>query len=268
MSEHKRSSGPLGRPVQPQDPDDDIVRHADPVDRHGPALHAPEPIAVVLAGGTVRASERLLSLVAGAAFVVAADGGLANAERLALRPNLIVGDFDSVTPEVLDRYPGLPQLRHPRIKDSLDLELALDEVDRRGWRHVVVVGALGDRVDQTLAAVLIAACRARTGTSILLANGVQEVWLLSTGDVREPGLPAGTVFSVSSLVGDARVDVEGARFELTGATLPFGVGIGVSNEAGSRLVVRVIEGLVALTVEWEVAGLELEPPAAASQDLS
>lgn len=256
------SSDPSGRADRNERPvgaEDRVALPADPVQGRRHVLSGRRPFAVVLAGGPVSATERVLSLVDQAAFVVAADGGLANAERLALRPELIVGDFDSVTQDVLARYPGLPQARHARVKDSLDLELALDEAERRGWKHVVVAGALGDRVDQTLAAVLIAGRRARAGTDILLANGRQEVWLLATGDVRRPGLPPGTVFSVSSLVDDARVDVEGARFELKGATLPFGVGIGVSNEAGGGLTVRVIDGLVALTVEWQVAGLSPEP---------
>lgn len=255
MSDGRGPSGHTDRQVRDQRDERGLRLHTGPVNEHGPALNGSHLLAVVLAGGAVQPTERLLALIANASFVVAADGGLASAEPLGLQPDLIVGDFDSVTPEDLACYPGLPQMRHPRIKDSLDLELALDEAEGRGWKRVVVVGALGGRVDQTLAAVLIAGRRARGGTNILLANGTQEVWLLATGDVREPDLPVGTVFSVSSLVDDARVDVEGARFELRDATLPFGVGFGVSNEAGGRLLVRVIDGLVALTVEWQVTGL-------------
>ena len=65
-----------------------------------------------------------------------------------------------------------------------------------------------------------------------------------------------TVFSLSSLEGDARVDVGGARFALQDAVLPFGVGRGVSNEATGDVRVAVREGLVALTIQWDARPID------------
>lgn len=219
-------------------------------------MSAADGLAVVLSLPEIENTARLRALVEGAEVVVAADGGLAHAAPLDLQPSLVVGDFDSLAGGDLARYPSVERRRHPRAKDALDLELALDEVLARGYRRIVVVGAIGGRLDQTLAAILVAARLCREGNEVVLSNGREEVWPLASGAVRQPGLPAGTVFSLSSLAGDARVDVGGARFALQDAVLPFGVGRGVSNEATGDVRVAVREGLVALTIQWDARPID------------
>ena len=68
-------------------------------------------------------------------------------------PDLLIGDLDSVPPEQIDSMASqaVEIQRFPVEKDETDLELALFEVARRGYKEIFLVGALGGRIDQTLA---------------------------------------------------------------------------------------------------------------------
>lgn len=80
-------------------------------------------------------------------LVIAADRGLYYLERRGIRPDLIVGDFDSLgrTPE------GENVLRHPVEKDDTDMLLAVKEGLARGLKTFVLYGGLGGRPDHAYA---------------------------------------------------------------------------------------------------------------------
>ena len=195
-------------------------------------------------------TERLRGKCGAADLIVAADSGLRHAAALGVSPDIVVGDFDSVTQEVLAEYPDLPRLEHPPEKDLLDLELALNYAQERGAENYLIVGGLGDRFDQSLAAVLIAARWAREGFDVSLDSGERAVYLLAGEEEVRLELPPRQRFSLLSLVETSTVSLEGAKYPLQGYELPFGVGRGVSNEVSQApLRVTLAGGLVALIVE-------------------
>ncbi len=205
--------------------------------------------ALVLAGGDIRVTDDLRETAARADLVVAADSGLRHAEPLGVTPALVVGDFDSVTKEVLAGYPDVPRKAHPPEKDRLDLELALHHVLDAGADEVIIIGGLGGRLDQTLAAVLIAAKLTRAGARVWLHSGDVRTFFLSGEDGLELPLPVGQRFSVLSLSEISVVTLKNAKYPLTRFALPFGLGRGVSNEvSGTPLEVALEAGLIVVTV--------------------
>lgn len=199
---------------------------------------------VVLVGGRVAASARLRRSVADAGLVIAADGGLRHAAPLGLRPDLLVGDLDSVDGETLSRYPGLPVERHPPAKDDLDLELALAAALARGARHTLVVGGLTGRLDQTLATLLVVQARHAAGHDHEVDDGRRRVWPLRPGEGRDLPLRRHERFSLLALDPAATVSVQGARFPLDRAILERARGLGVSNVAEGRVRVVAHAGAV------------------------
>lgn len=208
--------------------------------------------AVILAGGDLEPAAHLHELVAGAVIVLAADSGLRHAAPLNLEPHAVVGDFDSVTAEVLVRYPDLPRFEHPVDKDLLDLELAIAMAVERGATELVVVGAFGSRLDQSLAALLVCAGFSRKGLPVSLSDGGRDAYTRARGQALSLDLPYGTVFSLLALE-EARCTVDGAEYELEEEPLPFGVGLGLANRARGGPRLQVHAGLVALIVERNVA---------------
>ena len=198
--------------------------------------------ALVLAGSDITVTDALQDLCKDADFVVAADSGIRHADVLDVTPDLIVGDFDSATSTDLERYPNVPRQTYPVRKDLLDLELALDEATARGATDLVIVGALGGRLDQTLAALFIAA-RYREDYRVMLHSGYSAAYPLRTGNVLELNVQAGLTFSVLSLSPVSRLSLVGSSYPLTQTELPFGVGLGVSNETTvAPLTVTLHEG--------------------------
>ncbi len=185
--------------------------------------------ALVLAGSDIVVTDALESLCRAADLVVAADSGVRHAAALGVRPDLIVGDFDSASEDDLERYPEVPRRAYPVRKDALDLELALDEATTRGATELLIVGALGGRLDQTLAALFIAA-RYRETYRVTLHSGDTAAYPLKGGEVLSLELSPGQTFSVLSLTPVSTISLGGASYPLERAELPFGVGLGVSNE--------------------------------------
>ncbi len=81
-----------------------------------------------------------------ATLVIAADGGIEEAERLELRVDLLVGDMDSAPPSALPdvEATGGRVERYAADKDASDLELALEAAERERVAHVLVVGEMAD----------------------------------------------------------------------------------------------------------------------------
>lgn len=197
--------------------------------------------ALLLAAGRVVATPALRRAAALADLVVAADGGLRHARALGVRPHLLVGDLDSVDESALRRWPEVERVTHPRDKDALDLELALDEVRARGARSLLVAGALGGRLDQTLAGVAVLEACHRDGLDVTLDSGDARVLPLRPGETRHEPLPAGTTVSVLATRPGTLVSLTGTRWTLERAVLEDDGGRGVSNLAvgdGPRLTLH------------------------------
>jgi thiamine pyrophosphokinase len=205
--------------------------------------------ALILAGSPVQLTAELKRLAAEADYVIAADSGLRHAAPLGVTPQLIVGDFDSVSEEDLARYPETPRDVHPPEKDALDLELALEHARAQGASSVTIIGGLGGRLDQTLAALLIAARLQSEGLTVSLHSGASTVYFLAAGSGLDLALPANTLFSVLSLSSQATLSLKNARYPLNEGRLDFGTGLGVSNRVlKPPLRLYLTSGLVAIVL--------------------
>lgn len=83
-------------------------------------------------------------------FVVAVDGGLNYCYQMNIRPHLVITDLDSALPEILQFFADIPTQIFPQDKDETDLGLAIKMLIEKGFREIVVYGALGKRIDHTL----------------------------------------------------------------------------------------------------------------------
>jgi thiamine pyrophosphokinase len=207
-------------------------------------------IGVVLAGGEftrqcvppILGDEALMA----DAFVVAADSGLDLAEQVGIVPDLVVGDFDSVTPDALDRARrrGIEVVEFPTAKDRTDLELAFEAVLSRGVDRLVVLGGGGGRLDHLVANIALLA-RLDIGIEAWLDD--QFATVLAVG-ASGPGvfsarLAAGGTLSVLAWGGPAIVSETGVLWPLDHHRLEAGSTLGVSNESlGGEVEITVHEG--------------------------
>ena len=200
--------------------------------------------AVVVTGGDPIPATALAGLIP-TEFVVAADSGLDHAHDLGLEPDLVVGDFDSVSDQALARFRG-PVERHPVAKDATDLELALAAAVAREPRRIVVLGGHGGRLDHFIANALVLTT---------LPAEIEVEWRAGPARihvVRAPVLMAGRVGAKVSLVpvgGDVLgVTTTGLRWALEGQTLASGSTLGVSNEFSSETATVSVEAGTLLAI--------------------
>ncbi len=77
-------------------------------------------------------------------FVICADGGYAHAKQLNIIPDLWLGDGDSLkSNEIFAKE----KLFFPVRKDYTDADLAVREAIKRGFKEIIILGALGGRLD-------------------------------------------------------------------------------------------------------------------------
>jgi thiamine pyrophosphokinase len=182
----------------------------------------------------------------GDALVIAADGGLDWSRTLGLRPEIVVGDLDSVSADALAAAEGdgARVIRHPTAKDSTDLELALGEALALGARRVVVIAGGGGRLDHLLAVLLLLGGDALAEVEVDAVVG-QALAYVVRGERRLHGRP-GELLTLLALHGPAvGVTTEGLAYPLRGETLAPGSSRGVSNVfAGMEAYVTVERGVL------------------------
>ncbi len=186
-------------------------------------------VAVAL-NGQFSPAPRLLALLDRADRVIAADGGANWLLAHGRPPDLLVGDMDSVRPEVLQQLQaqGCQIQRYPAQKDETDAELALAAAAALAPHEIAILGALGGRVDHTLANLALLAMPALAGIHTRIWDDTSVLWL-AQGMTEFQGAPGDTV-SLLPWGGDARgVVTEGLAYPLRGETLPMGPSRGVSN---------------------------------------
>ena len=86
-------------------------------------------------------------------LVIAADRGLEFCFEQKIRPDFIVGDFDSIRPEVIAFYrkqQDIPIDTYRPEKDMTDTDIALEMAVSLGVEKVTFFGATGTRLDHTM----------------------------------------------------------------------------------------------------------------------
>ena len=161
-------------------------------------------------------------------FVVACDAGYRNAERLDLRLDLIVGDFDSA-PQ--------PKTAHetivlPHVKDDTDTQYAARWLLEHGYDQITMLGALGGaRLEHTLSNLATGLYLAKNGVDVLLADEHSELRFLVPGrplSLQRENWKYLSVFPLEGKLGG--VCIRGAFYPLEDAELTADYPLGVSNE--------------------------------------
>jgi thiamine pyrophosphokinase len=157
-------------------------------------------------------------------LVVAADGGANAARRLGIRPEVIVGDLDSILPATRRYFADSEIVRVPR-QDNTDLEKALDLLLERRATGVVIAGATGGRIDHTLGNLSVIWNYSNRLTITVVGEGWMAFPVESSARI---DARPGTTVSIIPFGVCRGVTLRGLHYPLTNATLRVG-NIGVSN---------------------------------------
>ena len=210
---------------------------------------------IVFAGGDPGSLLYLRTIDYSDAYLVAVDRGLAVMVELGLTPDVLVGDGDSVAPELvasLDRD-RTQIVSLPVQKDVSDLEAALDllvTTERRG--SVLVLAGLGGRLDHCLFNLQLAARHLGDFEDIAFEDDGCLVSPLR--GIRSLGLAAGTIVSFVPLTHKVQLSLLGFEYPLSHAVVERGSTRTLSNVACDVVQQVVVEDGTALMIVWKANG--------------
>ena len=182
-------------------------------------------------------------------FLICADGGANYAALSGRLPDLLIGDLDSITPEILKQCEnaGCVIQQFPCQKDETDLELALNRAEEQarllGERDIWLYGATGKRIDHFLGNIALMLAYARKGYRIRLVDPEHESWILLGQECIKGSL--GQELSLIALSEKAVVTTDGLYYPLQQGVLWQDSPRGISNVfLGGEAVIQVHSGWV------------------------
>ena len=179
-------------------------------------------------------------------LVIAADGGLAHAESMGLKPSVVLGDFDSLGKKPTGNY---QTITFPPEKDYTDLMLAAEEGYTRGARTFYLLGATGGRMDHTLANIQLVVNFTRRGCKVYLVGNDYWITAVHNGKM-ELSAEHNGYFSLYSFSEECRgISVKGAKYEVENFSMKQDDPRAISNEfIGEKCSVSVEEGTLLLCI--------------------
>lgn len=211
------------------------------------------PMFLIVTGGEPPSKGLITDRASRAEWIIAADRGAGYCLDAGIIPHLVVGDMDSLEDEALRRLEtsGVECRRFDTDKDRTDTEIALREALGRGARHIEILGALGDRLDHTLANVHLLHMALRHGVQALIITDFQQIFLVGSRSTLEHGQGC----TVSFLPLTERVEgivLDGFAYDLDDAVMEIGTPYGVSNVVRKPLArVSVRNGILLAMLSTE-----------------
>ncbi len=159
-------------------------------------------------------------------FVVCADSGYTYAKQAGIKPQLIIGDFDSLKDELPS---DIEVVKLNKKKDDTDTEHCVMECIRRGFKDFMLLGSVGGRTDHTFANIAILAFLSEYHYNGVARNNGEEIRILKAGTYDMSG-KKGLTFSVFPYGCESvNVSYKGAEYPLDSYTLTYNVSRGISN---------------------------------------
>ena len=166
--------------------------------------------------------------------IIAGDKGLEALYQLKIIPNHVVGDFDSVSPEILEFYKKQSQIIFHTFnaeKDNTDTDIALKLAIKIGSSKITILGALGKRMDHAIANIHILKDALEANIPCQILDEHNRIYLINKEMTLEKDKVYGKYVSLIPLTSTIEgLTLTGFKYPLNDYTLPIGTSLGISNE--------------------------------------
>lgn len=166
--------------------------------------------------------------------IIAGDRGLEALYQLKIIPNHVVGDFDSVSPKILEFYKKQPQIifhTYNAEKDNTDTDIALKLAIQINSSEITILGALGKRMDHAIANIHILKDALEANTPCQIIDTYNRIYLINTEKTLEKDKTYGKYISLIPLTSTVEgLTLKGFKYPLNKYNLPIGTSLGISNE--------------------------------------
>lgn len=170
---------------------------------------------LIIANGECPRHEILFGLAENAGTIIAADGGCLHCLEHQIKPDFIVGDLDSATPDLEVNFPE-SKIIHIQEQETTDLEKALNLALTLNPSKITLIAVSGRRIDHSIANLLIfQQYSEQVKLEIRDNDGVLRI--LPPGQ-HTLSLPPGSLISCFSLQPIRELTLTGFRYPLTGGS--------------------------------------------------
>jgi thiamine pyrophosphokinase len=183
---------------------------------------------VIFLNGVIENDEFIKEIVNKEDFIIAVDGGLNHIKRLGFAPNLILGDFDSSEYNMALESNGEIH-KYNSDKNATDGEIAMEYVIEKGFNEVIIVGALGNRIDHMLSNIYMLEKLSDAGITGKIISYKNEIYFLTNELVLSRGkYKYFSVVSITDMI--SGLSIENSRYDLDHADLSRTESLCISNE--------------------------------------
>ena len=166
--------------------------------------------------------------------IIAGDRGLEALYQLKIIPNHVVGDFDSVSAEILEFYKKQSQITFHTFnseKDNTDTDIALQLAIGLKSSRITIMGALGKRMDHALANIHILKDALEANIPCQILDEHNRIYLINKEMTLEKDKVFGKYVSLIPLTSTVEgLTLTGFKYHLNDYTLAIGTSLGISNE--------------------------------------
>lgn len=184
-------------------------------------------------------------------YCIAADSGLAYADKLGVNVDFLLGDYDSVDADVLEKYKKKVDFNvYPKEKDYTDTHLAIMTAIKKGASDIYILGATGTRMDHTMTNIGNMKAALDCGINCHIIDKYNHIYLLND----KKGIHSiykkeqyGKYVSIVPMSEEVVLTLEGFKYELNKYVLKQGLSICQSNEVkNDEAVITIHRGLAAV----------------------
>ena len=183
--------------------------------------------AFIYSGGSI-SPENIIEHPASGDMIIAADSGYNNAKLMGVRPDILLGDFDSLGENNIPS--GIKTLKVPAEKDFTDTQLAVDTALKNGADEIIIIGGLDGRLDHTLSNLAILEDLWEKKIFSLLTDGKNRVRYIENASTLIPR----SGYKYLSLIARTKklkgVEIKGCKYPLKNAVIDKNFQYAVSNE--------------------------------------
>lgn len=186
---------------------------------------------LIISSGIINDNTRLKKEIDTSDFILCADAGVEHLIELDIKPDLVIGDLDSISQLGLDyiKHNNVPIYKFPSIKDDTDTALALEYLIEKGFDEITLMGVTGTRIDHTMANILLLNTLLEKGIKGKIVDGHNIIQLID--DYLEIEYIENSFVSIIPINEEGlEVSLEGFFYNLKREIIKFGSTYGISNK--------------------------------------
>lgn len=177
-------------------------------------------------------------------FILCADGGYNHAKAAGIRPDMLIGDLDSIT---VTNDPDIETLIFPSEKDDTDTGICLQTALDKGFRDILIIGGLGGRLDHTISNIQLITGKVHLADRLVIRDKNNSCMIIRNSSAALPHINDQYV-SLFPMTDCRGVCGSGVKYPLDNMYLPVGSTIGTSNEITDNEAVFSVEDGILLIV--------------------